>query len=257
MRKLISVFFLFSITQVFSQSAAIVLFTAQKVTAQNGTNVRPIVRGQSLDEGDVIATAANSAARIRFLNGTLVTLGANSSYKIVSYNPTSDVVINAELTKGTLQSQTVNAKKREALKTPVIALAITGTKYNVYVSSPIKTNVQVINGIVEANGRAFGAGKSFVATPRGVSAAPFPAAGAVVITPKMLSSDTQELTALASIKGSEAGVTTEVAIEDAESLGFLASTAVASTMVNSLTATVTGLDAMAAFQISCYPNQFP
>jgi hypothetical protein len=185
MKKLISIFLLLVATTASAQNAATVLYTSQKVSAEKAGVERTITRGSILAVGDAISTAAGATARLRYFNGTMVTLGADSTYKIMEYAPDQDVVINASLNRGKMESETDNGPKREKLNTPVVAMAVIGTKYNVLVSSDVKNNVRVIEGMIEAGGRLWGPGESFVATPEGVSEAPFPNEGIVEISAEM------------------------------------------------------------------------
>ncbi|MDI1351833.1 MAG: hypothetical protein PSV35_03545, partial [bacterium] len=76
----------------------------------------------------------------------------------------SDVAIKAELSQGKLESETSGGAQREALKTPVVALAITGTKYKVFVSNAQKTNVKLIIGEITVGASVLHPGDSVVAT---------------------------------------------------------------------------------------------
>lgn len=253
MKKLIFIFLLFIVHNVFAESVATVLFVTKKATAQHAGAERTLARGDSLQAGDEIITAAESTLRFRYLNGTLVTIGPASNYKIIAYDPApkSDVVINAELSKGKLQSQTSGGKKREALKAGVVALAITGTKFDVDVSSSVKTNVLVENGKVEAGGKSFGAGDSFVATPGGVQSAPFPAGSAIVITPAMEAATTEG--GISST--TPASVGSQASMNGAGEIGLLATTTVAGqSLSSSAGATVTPPVDIATFTITCSPT---
>lgn len=134
MKKLISTGLLILSHSIYADSIGTVLFTAKQVTAENSGATRALVRGGVLQVGDTIITAADASAKIKYANGTLVSIGPGSNYKIVSYSPNqSDVTLTAQLNQGKIESLTDGKEKREALKTPVVALAITGTRYKVYV----------------------------------------------------------------------------------------------------------------------------
>lgn len=259
MKKVISIFLFLVSQHVFADAVATVIFTAKKVVAQGGGGERTLSRGSSLSAGDSIVTSADATARIKYLNGTLVTIGGDSNYKIISYAPPkSDVVINAELSRGKIQSETAGDKKREALKTPIVALAITGTKFNVLVGGPKKTNVQVINGEVQVNGVAWRAGQSFVATPMGISPAPFPAAGNIIITPAMSAATASSGGSTStSSSGSSSSASSSSSSSSATTVGLVSSTVVASSTTSSTTQANTGIDGSTAATIAiteCLPT---
>lgn len=182
MKKLITICLLLSMGSTFAASVAKVLYTANKVTASQNGAVRTLTRGSALEAGDSITTAANAAANIQYQNGTLINLGENTNYKILSFTPNQDTAIKAELNAGKLKIKTPG-KVKETLRTPVMALAILGTQLSVYVPQKDKVYVSVQEGRVEAGGAIFGAGKSFLITPQGIVETPFPAAGQIN-TPK-------------------------------------------------------------------------
>ena len=129
MKRLILIILLLNAPSLFAQGVATVLSTSKKVVASNDGKERPLSRGSSLGAGDSIITAADASANIKYLNGTLVNIAANSNYKILAYAPKhSDVQIKAELKTGSIHSKTTG-KMKETLKTPVITLAILGTEY--------------------------------------------------------------------------------------------------------------------------------
>lgn len=252
MKKLISTFLLLVAHDSFSQSIGTVLFTANKVVVQHNSVEKPIARGASLEAGDTIITYAAAAARIRYSNGTLVTLGADSNYKILAYTPNqSDVAIKAELNKGKLESESAGGAKRQSLKTPVVALAITGTKFKVLVSGKAQTNVSLISGKVMVGDKVLTPGESVIATVDGVTPMAFPADGNIVITPAMEQSSSS----------SSPSASSEVLIEasGATETSFVTSTVVSAQSVSTSTAANTGLDAMAmaSFDIQCFPDDTP
>ncbi|MDI1351832.1 MAG: hypothetical protein PSV35_03540, partial [bacterium] len=67
MKKFISILLFLSAHQVLSQSVGTVLFTAQKVIANNNGVERVLTRGAALNTGDAIITAADASAKIRYL----------------------------------------------------------------------------------------------------------------------------------------------------------------------------------------------
>lgn len=192
MKKIVLIGLFLAASNVFAQSAAVVLSTTNKVVAKSNSAERSISRGSSLEPGDAIITAAGALAAIKYSNGTLVYLGEKTSYKILAYAPkTSDVQIKAELNYGKLESKT-SGKMKETLATPVMALSILGTEYSVYYDETSTTYVKVTSGLVEAGGISFGPGQIFIITPDGeiAPADNFPQPGVVNTAGGTSTSDT-------------------------------------------------------------------
>ena len=185
MKKIFLLCLLLVTTNIFAQSTAVTLAVTNKVTAKFKKTERNISRGTGLSTGEDVRTAQSSLASLKYSNGTFVELGERSNYEILSYQPKqSDITIKAELSSGKLHSKT-SGKLKEVLKTPVVALSILGTDYNVFVASPTKVYVRVNQGRVQARDKIFTAGQSFVVTPNSISKAPFPKEGEVnyMVTP--------------------------------------------------------------------------
>lgn len=186
MKKWVLLAFLCVVNHSFAQVAAKVLSTTKEVMAQHNGSTRALSRGSSLDVGDAVITKAGGNASIKYSNGTIVDIGENSHYIILSYAPkSSDVQIKAELTQGSIASKTTGHSK-ETLKTPVIAMAILGTKYAVLVQSKTNTYVNVSEGRVQIGNTTLSPGESVLATPNGVINAPFP-------DPEMLKMENEKL----------------------------------------------------------------
>lgn len=172
MKTLMLSILMLACSSVFAKTA-VVLSTKNAVQGSiQGAN-KLLKRGDALKAGDSINTGGGAIARIKYSNGTLVSIAPNSSYKILAYAPDAEVQIKAELTKGTMVSKT-NGKTKESLKTPVIAMAILGTKYATTVTSPKQTYIKVIQGSVQAGNRTLGPGDSVMASPSGVVDAEYP-----------------------------------------------------------------------------------
>jgi len=185
-----------------AQSVATVLFTAKQTSLNRGGTESKLARGASLQAGDVIITAAASSAKFKYKNGTLVSLGENSNYKILSYSPKQgDISVSAELKKGKIDFKTTG-KKKESLKTPVVALAILGTAGKVFVQSPTQTFTKLTEGEVRAGNTMIRPGQSVLSTPSGTVPATFPAAGN--IAPSETKPDGTEVSAPGA--GPESGV---------------------------------------------------
>ncbi|KTC94563.1 FecR family protein [Legionella erythra] len=115
------------------QAIGTVLFASNQVTVERNNQKLPLTRGASFYVGDTIVTGANAQAQIRYSNGTLVALQPNSTYEITSYTPQSKgIQSQANLKSGGVES-TTKSQKKAILKTPVIALAISGTSYRAMV----------------------------------------------------------------------------------------------------------------------------
>ncbi len=179
MKKLISICLLLTAIPALADDVGKVLFTAKDVLLMRGGSQNKLGRGDSLQAGDTIVTAAASSAKIKYFNGTLVTVGELSKYKILAYSPKQgDVELAAELTSGKMESQTTGKKKqKEELKTPMVVMRIFGTKYKVFVPDAKTTNTMVESGEVKVGNMTLIAGQSSLSTPAGTLAAPFPASG--------------------------------------------------------------------------------
>lgn len=199
MKKLIIGFCCFFVNMAFADSAAMVLFVAKSVNNATG---QALARGTSLQAGDSVITGEGALAKIKYTNGTLVTLGEKTTYKIIAYSPKQgDVEIKAELTTGKLNIKT-ERKTKEELKTPTVALAISGTQLNIFVpvvsnegttnegtTNVATTNVQVIDGDVFAKidgvDTPIDRPMQFTSENGHITAedAPFPAVGSINATP--------------------------------------------------------------------------
>lgn len=198
MKRILLISLIITANQLFA-SAATVLFTQNKVVANRNGSERVLVRGASLDPGDQITTSVGAAINFQYSNGTLVNIGSDSKYTILAYNPKqSEVQIKAELSQGKLELQNAG-KIKETLKTPIVSLAILGTHIRVaaLLRSPPNdnatkkkkqcdglrasevTNIQVLEGTVEARGKYLRAGDSVRITCDHMTNSPFPNEGFV------------------------------------------------------------------------------
>ena len=143
----------------FSESAGKVLFTSKEVIAKRNNQQRVLTRGAEFFEGDTISTKGGAIAQLQYSNGTLVSLQPNSSYKIIAYNKAAAKGNSAYLSNGGLESATAMSdnKKKSLLGTPLIALAIAGTKYRTAIfCNTIKCKkiaIQVTDGRVIVDNR--------------------------------------------------------------------------------------------------------
>lgn len=249
MKQLLALILLTSASTAFA-SVGTVLFTIKNVVAENGGTTHALTRGSSLNVNDTILTAADASAKIKFDNGTLVTIGPNSSYKIAAYSPTQTETLKAELSKGKIESQTTGGNKKEALKTPIVALAITGTSYRAYVADAKNTNVQLIQGQIKLRGQILRPGQSVVATVSAVKAADFPAAGTIKLPSHMLSISQ----ALSSSSPTSINTGNTALTNGAETASYLTSTIVATT---ASTSSISAVQQQATFSIQCFPTGLP
>lgn len=129
MKKWLFVFLFVQHAIAFSQSAGKILFTSKEVVAEHNSKQRTLARGSEVFEGDKISTREGALAQLQYSNGTLVSLQPNTTYTVISYNKSAKVVNSAYLSRGGMESTTAAEKKKSLLGTPLVALAIAGTKY--------------------------------------------------------------------------------------------------------------------------------
>lgn len=178
MKKLILIMAVTLSGQLMAQSAATVLFARNTLTISSGRDQHTASRGDKLNAGDSIKVKRQGLSKLKYNNGTIVTLGADTEYKILAYSPSqADVQIKAELKKGRLESQTSGKKdNRELLKTPTVAFAIIGTEYKSFVQGQI-TYTQVESGTVYAGDQLLQTGVGYQISAQGIVAAEFPSSG--------------------------------------------------------------------------------
>ncbi len=116
-------------------NAAVVakIISASGTVTSNGQVLR---RGSKISTGNTIKTSANSSAQIRYTDGTLISVAANSIYKIDAYqftkNPATDKR-ETTLIKGGMRALTGAISKENPnavkLKTKSATIGIRGTHY--------------------------------------------------------------------------------------------------------------------------------
>ena len=159
MKKWLFVFLFIYQAVAFSESAGKVLFTSKEVIAKRNNQQRTLTRGAEFFEGDVISTKDGALAQLQHSNGTLVSLQPNSEYSVVSYHKEATVGNSAYLAKGGLESSTAtsDSKRKSLLSTPLVALAIAGTKYRAAIfcntATCKKFAIQVTEGLVIVDNR--------------------------------------------------------------------------------------------------------
>jgi hypothetical protein len=129
--KLLLGIFLCSFQVIANASAVIgtVIFTADQVTAEQNHVKRTLARGAALYAGDVIITSDKSQAKIKYNNGTLVSIEPNSNYQVSATSTKANGAFDATLNKGSIEYKSTGKKKQGTLNTPVVALAILGTEF--------------------------------------------------------------------------------------------------------------------------------
>lgn len=128
----------------FAQAAAgRVLVAVGDVTAQRGSTLMKLDRDSLLESGDVVRTGDASNVQLRFTDGALVALRANSQFAIDQYRFVPTEPGGAEekgffsLLKGGMRtiSGLIGKKNRDAyaVGTPTATIGIRGTHYNLMV----------------------------------------------------------------------------------------------------------------------------
>lgn len=149
MKKLIFFCIILSSTSVFSESVGKVLFTSGDVSGKVGGSETKLSRGSDIFVGETIITGAAGKANIKYSNGTTVGIDPGSNYQIQSFTPKADVTLKTALNSGSIEQDSHNkgAQKKSTVTTPVVALAILGTKTRITATSE-HTYVKVTQGTV-------------------------------------------------------------------------------------------------------------
>jgi len=141
---------------VFSQSIGTIIFAVNKVTAQQGSKERTLTRGSPVYVGETIVTGPDSRAQLKYLNGTLIDIQPNTHYQTVAYQPKD---LKSNLSIGAIQ-YTSTGKKKGTIQTPVVALAILGTQFQL-IATPTMTYINIIQGYISVNGVVYGPGEQY------------------------------------------------------------------------------------------------
>ncbi|MFI4918540.1 MAG: FecR domain-containing protein [Legionellales bacterium] len=148
MKRLILIcLFLHSVTASCEQIAT-VLFTMNKVIAEQNHVQRDVTRGAAINTGDIIITAAGSEAKIKYTNGTLVSINPNSNFQTSDPTAKNPAEFNAKLNSGGIHYASTG-KKKGVLKTAVVALAILGTEFEATITSTGALALQVLSGTIQ------------------------------------------------------------------------------------------------------------
>ena len=118
-------------------NAGLVLATAGTVEIQRGTQKIPAERKTVLQVNDEIHTGENARAQLRFSDGTVTTLGANTGFRIQQFDWTdkqpTKANVQLELLSGAFRTITGNALAVSGstfgVKTPAGVIGIRGTDF--------------------------------------------------------------------------------------------------------------------------------
>ncbi|HSC76588.1 MAG TPA: FecR family protein [Pseudomonadales bacterium] len=132
----------------------LVLATAGTVQIQRGTQQIPAERKTALQVNDTIKTGDNARAQLRFADGTITTLGANTGFVIKQFDwtekQTTQANVQLELLAGAFRSVTGKALdvagSRFGVKTPVGVIGIRGTDFWGGYLDPDAVDVLLIDG---------------------------------------------------------------------------------------------------------------
>ena len=233
MKKLIFIMAVTISGQIMAQSAAIVLFAKKTFIVNSKRGQFTSKRGDKLNAGDSIKVQKKGLSKLKYNNGTIVTLGSDTEYKILAYAPSqADVQIKAELKKGRLESITSGKKNsKELLMTPTVAFAILGTQYKSFVQGTT-TYAQVDSGEVYAGDQLLQNGVGYKVSPEGIEAAPFPGSGNISTSADVGDADASGVDAVDADATTSDAANQEASASIASETNLVATTAVASTSVD-------------------------
>ncbi len=144
-----------------AQAATTVGDTRVVIEAVSGTleaNIRDLAVLDDVFHRELIATAADSATEITFLDGTVLTIGENSTLTLteIIFDPTpgnARMIIDATL--GVFKFASGNLPKESyEIRTPVATIGIRGTILSLVVEADGTTTVTADEGIVSVSNRA-------------------------------------------------------------------------------------------------------
>ncbi len=121
--------------------AGVMQFAAGPVQVQRGQDAQPGRKGLELQAQDIVSTGAQGQAQIRFSDGGLVAVYANSEFALASYadtgEPTSDQFA-AKLLSGGLRAITGLIGKRDPknykITTPTAVVGIRGSAFRIAIA---------------------------------------------------------------------------------------------------------------------------
>jgi len=110
---------------------------SQLLAKKSNGVIKVLIHNSTVDNGDIVESQTNTYARIKFIDGSEITLAPNTEFKIENYSfdkdkPKEDQSVFS-LIKGTLRSITGSLGKRSIdryqLNTPAATIGIRGTNY--------------------------------------------------------------------------------------------------------------------------------
>lgn len=110
---------------------------SQLLAKKSNGAIKVLIQNSTVDNGDILVSQTNTYARIKFIDGSEVTLAPDTQFKIENYafdkeKPKDDHSVFT-LIKGTLRSITGSLGKRSndryQLNTPAATIGIRGTNY--------------------------------------------------------------------------------------------------------------------------------
>jgi hypothetical protein len=129
-------------TMVFAgQAATVTHLSGPLVTRKADGSTKAILIGSKIDEGDTVVTEKRTYARLKFNDGSEVTLKPNSQFKVEEYRydegKPKDDSASFRLIKGGLRTITGQIGKRGnqesyQMKTPTATIGVRGTIYDVH-----------------------------------------------------------------------------------------------------------------------------
>lgn len=121
-------------------------------TAQRAGSPFTLVTARSMVRpGQVLRTAADGRLEIRFLDGTIMRLGAGSEYtaQSASFSGNTRREFTARLTKGRAWARVASARRgRFNINTPSAVVSVRGTTYDLLAGDDESTEVSVYEGRV-------------------------------------------------------------------------------------------------------------
>lgn len=120
-----------------NSAGQVIVTTGQFQAVQANNQIRVLQRGSAIYPGDTLVTNAKSTAQIRFADGSVMALNANTRIKIDQYNynpndPKADTSV-LSLIKGGFRALTGALGKRNPqaykIETPVSVIGVRGTNF--------------------------------------------------------------------------------------------------------------------------------
>ncbi len=190
----LAAFWLFALPlQVWAAATAVAVTGMVTLTPKSGST-GPLAEGQRVESGASIKTAAASGTTLRFDDGEIVALSANTTYNLDNYkfnaHKPAEGSFTSTLIQGGMRSVTGLLGKLNPgevkVKTTVATVGIRGTDYQLFLDDTGQLHMHVLEGAISATNRGgeevFAAGKQptglvsdLVTKARAASLSEFPA----------------------------------------------------------------------------------